>query len=874
QGADAENINLKKPLINPPARPDGFNQRFLDTKADKAAPLVFFEEKLYSYTSEVRENENGCIRLVCADNARAECEMAAAHCLKLARETGCRWHDFAIAVRGFDEYAPILTEVFARYGVPLFTARQESILQKPAPALISSAFEIIFGGWDTDAVLGYLKTGLLPLSQEESDLLEGYILMWHPRSSMWSKKGAWTQHPQGFGKEFDDESTALLGKIDELRRRLAAPLLALFSAGKRAQTAAEQATALADFLVAINLPQTLSERAVELENAGRELLAAEYVQLWEIILKSLEQFAAILGEAPMTQELFSKLYLQTLSQYEVSVIPVSADSVSAGDMDRMRRRHIKHLIVLGAGDDRLPRIQDAGGIFSSDERDTLSEIGLPLGGGTDDLSRELSLIYNCVTLPSQTLTLSYCTFDSSGAEVRPSFLINRARLLFNLEAERFDPQAARLSAPRPAFMLAANAFSGGEKNARLAFEYFSETEEGREKLFSLRDRAEIKRGELSKPAVRALYGDTLRLSPSRADSFSSCHFSYFLRYGLKLNEREQAGFEAPELGSFMHYVLENVAGEISAGAGFKAASTEISNALTDKYTERYIAEVLHGFEDKSPRFVYLFNRLRPSVRNIVADMVSELAVSDFAPLDFELSFMRDGDLPPVRLSDGENEILLNGIADRVDGCMKDGKLYLRVIDYKTGKKSFSLSDIWYGMGMQMLLYLFALEREGSARYNCEIVPAGVLYVPARDTLISAPGDLSDEELAAEKAKLHRRSGLLLNNSDIITAMEHGDAPEYIPVKYKKDGSANEDSLASAEQLKLLSEHLDRRLLELAEKLSGGCIDATPIYRGEQENACLFCPYVSVCRFDDTRDKRCYLSKIKPAEFWSRLEDEK
>lgn len=857
----AKEQNVETEIVNPTAAPK------------KAPPLTFLEDKLYSYTSEVQENINGCIEIVKADSLRSECEMAAAKCLEFVRESEGhdRFRDIAIAVRGFDSYSAVLEDAFRFYGVPLFTARRGNILQKPVAALIADAFEIIFGGWDVDAVLSYMKTGLTGISQEDRDLLENYVTLWKLRGTMWARTKPWAQHPDGFGLEQTEESAARLEKIDSIRRELAHSLIALSENGKKAQTAAEQARALSDFLATIKLPETLEKKAAELESADRELLSAEYVQLWEIVLKSLEQTATILGDTPMTQEQFSKLFLQTLSQYDVSAIPVSLDSVSAGDMDRMRRRHIKHLIILGASDDRLPQMRTGGGLLSSEERDELNTLGISLGGGTDELSRELSLIYNCVTLPSETLTLSYCALDANGAQTRPSFLISRAKLLFGLEERPLVLSKIRLTADEPAFLLAVNALDNGDENAALAFSYFSETEAGARKLNSLRQKAALRRGRLSERSVKALYGEKLSLSPSRTDAYSACHFSYFLRYGLKLNERESAGFEAPELGSFMHYVLENVAGEISKGVGFKNVTLDETNALVDKYTDLYITDKLGGFDEKSPRFVYLFDRLRPSVRRVVADMVRELSKSDFAPLDFELGLGSGGELPPVWISDGKTELYINGIADRVDGYFHEGKLYLRIIDYKTGKKSFSLSDIWYGMGMQMLLYLFALEQTGAERYGAEIVPAGVLYVPARDTIVSANGDLTDEELDAVKAKTRRRSGLILDDGDIIAAMENSESPEYIPVNFKKDGSLSSDSLADCEQFKALHSHVDRRLLELSENLSGGKIEASPYYRGEADNACLYCPYVSVCRFDEKRDTRRYLSKLKSSEFWGKLE---
>lgn len=837
----------------------------------KPAPLRFFEDKLYSYSSEIHDNEDSCISLLRCDSVRAECELAAAKALELVRTRRCRWRDIAVAVRGFDEYSPALSEAFALYGVPLFTARRERILQKTAPALISYAFEVIFGGWDCDAVLAYMKTGLAGLDQDDRDLLEGYAVMWNVRGSAWTRQKPWSEHPRGFAEQFNDTDKELLSKIDSLRRFLASPLNELSRSGKTAKTAQQQAHALYDFLLQIQLPQALAHRSDSLEQQGFALLAAEQVQLWDIIISSLEQFSALLGDTPMTQEEFAKLYLQELSQYDVSAIPISADSVSAGDMDRMRRRHIKHLIILGASDERLPQITSNGGLLSIEERDELSALGIELGGGSDELSRELSLIYNCVTLPSASLTISYCAFDGSGALTRPSFLVNRAKLLFNLEPERFDLQSARLTAMQPAFLLAAE--QSNAPASQLARDYFYTTEEGRQRLESLELRTKRQRGSLSQTAVTALYGDKLRLSPSRADAFSSCHFFYFLRYGLKLNENERAGFDPPALGTFMHYVLENVAGDVSRHGGFKNADEELTSTLVDKYTDAYVKDKLGSFEDKSPRFIYLFNRLKPSVRSVACDMVRELSRSDFAPLDFELSFMNGGELPPVELTDGAHALSISGIADRVDGCLHDGKLYLRVIDYKTGKKSFSLSDVYYGMGLQMLLYLFALEREGMQRYGQKIVPAGVLYVPARVPLISAPGNLTDEELSKEREKLRQRSGLILDDENIIQAMEHGDCPQYLPIKYKKDGSISSDSLASSQQLSDIKKHIEKRMLELTEKLSGGSIDASPYYRGEQENACSYCPYGSVCRFDENKDTRRYLPKLKPSEFWEKLEEE-
>ena len=839
------------------------------TDSEKNGALRFFTDHIFSHTSQRTENDGGAVRLFTAPDMRTECELAASRALELIRRHGCRRSDVAVAVRGFEDYRAPLEEAFRLYGVPLFTAGRGGMLQKPIPAFIEAAFRVLQGGWDSQDVLNYIKTGLTGLDRREADLLCGYVTLWSVKGSVWTKAAPWKQHPEGFGRERTEESDALLLKIDGIRRRLAGPLIRLWGRERSQATVLEHAQALTDFFSEISLPDSLAVHAGRLEAAGLDRQAEEFSQLWGLVCRALTQMTELLGNQHMDREEFFKLYLMTLSQYDVSGIPVSADSVSAGELDRMRRRHIKHLIILGASDDRLPRTDEEAGILNQEDRQALSSLGLEIGQCADPLSRELSLIYNCVSLPSETLTVSYSETDGSGALSRPGLLIARAAMLFGLEPERTVLDKLRLSAPGPALLLAAGVSEAGGPG-RLARAFFEESPSGRDRLEDIDRRAAFIAGSLSPERVEELYGKTLSISPTRADAFLSCRFSYFLRYGLRLNEREKADFEAPELGSYMHYILEKCVQEIALSPGFEKATQSLAHSLADKYTDLYIQERLGGLEDKSPRFVFLFNRLREPVRRVAWDMVRELSRSDFRPLDFELSFGKNGKLPSIELGEGRRRLLVSGVADRVDGYFQDGKLYLRVMDYKTGKKAFSLSDVWYGMGMQMLLYLFALEEMGVSRYGVEVVPAGVLYVPAKDAVVSAPGDLTEEELSAEKAKARRRSGLLLEDPELLQAMERGHDPEYLPVRYRDGELRPSDSLAGTAMFASLRGHVEGRLLELSDEITQGRVDAEPCYKSASDNACLYCAYKRVCRFDESRGKRRRLETIKPAEFWERL----
>lgn len=843
----------------------------LEAKGEKAEALAFFADNMFSYADAGFAGE-APILLRRAESMTAECEFAAARALALVRDEGCRWRDIAVAVRGFEDYRGTLESVFRYYGVPLFTARRSELLSKPLPALIAGAYEIVDGGWDVDELISFMYTGLAGLDRDECDELSGYIYRWQLRAGAWERREDWRQHPEGYGGVYDEAAEERLARINVLRRRLAEPLLNFQRRGKLAATAAEQASALAMFFEELKLPAALERRALSLEAAGREELAGEYRQLWDITVSALEQSASILGDMEMSMGTFGKLFTLMLSKYDVGIIPVSLDRVSAGDFDRMRRRSIKHLIVLGCSDDRLPPAEEAPGVFTQEERRLLLEAGVDLGGGESELWREFSLIYNCLTLPSRSLCMTYSLSGAEGELLRPAFVFSRAAALFGIEERPADLNMARLSAPAPALSLAAHSLRGGGAAPAAAAEYFRQAEPDRfEKLAAA---ARMSRGRLSPAAAESLYGRRIKLSASKIDKFSACKFAYFCQYGLKAKTFTPAEFTPPEMGSFMHFILEKTAREVKERGGFRAVSDGELEEITDKQVQAYVSGELNDFREKSPRFVYLFKRLCADARQIVRDMAGELRRSDFEPLDFELDFSKAAELSPAEPGRGEEDFGLTGIADRVDGWVHEGKLYLRVVDYKTGKKKFSLSDVWYGMGLQMLLYLFTLQARGAERYGMEIVPAGVMYVPARNALLQMPRNPEDGQARQKQDEELRRSGLVLDDGALIEAWERGEDKRYIPIKFKA-GKPQGDSLASMERLGLLAGHIRGCLEKMAAELHRGSITADPYYRSQQENACLNCDYYDACYFSDGENgESCrYLPKLSDSKAWGMMEGE-
>ncbi len=841
-------------------------------KGGRPGGIGFFTEHMFSYSEIKYSGADRPLRLYRTGSMAEDCEAAAALCLELVQSTGCRWRDIAICARGFEDYRASLESMCRLYDVPLFTNQRSDIFLKPLPALISAAYAVVQGGWQPDDVICYMRTGLSGLDETDCDELENYIFKWQLRASAWLRRGGWQQHPEGYGRDFDEKSRARLENINALRRTLARPLIKFQKDTEAAETALQHCQALSALFTELRLPELLQARAEKLMAFGREKTAAEYRQLWDIVVSSLEQCAAIMGESRMDGFEFMKLYTAMLSKYDIGTIPVALDRVAAGDFDKNRKRSIKHLIIMGASDERLPRAEESAGVFSGDERRRLLEMDIDLGsGGDSELWREFSLIYNTLSMPSESLTLLCPVADSSGAELRPAFVYNRAAALFDIDSERADMKQARLCAPGPALALAAEGIRGAGAVESAALEYFRAREP--ERMAAMEKASAMGRGSLSAQAVSRLYGNRLYLSASRIDKFASCRFAYFCQYGLKARPYEPAGFKPPEIGSFMHYLLENTARDVQAMGGFKKVDNRELRAITDKYVERFVHEELNDYEEKSGRFVYLFKRICSDAYSVVEDMAEELRRSEFIPLDFELDFANAAGMPPIELGQGEDSLTLTGIADRVDGWLHEGRLYLRVVDYKTGRKEFELSDIYYGMNLQMLMYLFALGSEGAQRYKTEVAPAGVMYIPARSPILAAEADISDEEILSGRMKQLRRSGLIIDDAAVQEAWEEGSEKLYIPIKLRY-GKPVQDSIADAEKLGLLNRHIEKSLRDMASLLRRGSIAADPYYRSQQANACLNCDYAAACHFAEGKngEQSRYMPKLSAEEVWKKLEE--
>ena len=834
-------------------------------ESDNRTALGHLERHFFAGTEPWTE-ETEQIRLYEATTAFHEVEYAASQIRRLVASGRFRYRDIAVTARNMETYAPVLENVFRREEIPVYLSRRSDILQKPPLLLVLGALDAVTGGFEYEDMFRYLKTGLAGIDREECDLLENYVILWGIRGSMWLRDVAWTASPGGYGTAADEEQ---LKRINALRQRVRLPLLALHEGMKSPSSARDKVITLYRFAESLRVPQLLEQRSSALLQTGQVQLAEEYRQLWEIFCGVLDQFQEILGQTELSGEEFDRLLRLVLTQYSVGTIPATLDQVKVSEMTRNDRQQIRVLFLLGANDHVLPQPERGAGILDQNDRLFLQQHQLPLADETfDELDNELQNIYASLAQPDQLLHISYPTTDLSGAVLRPAFVVDRVKKLFPAVMVETENELYRLTLPSTALETA------GRRPGDSLWQYFSRNERFAPALAAMERAGCMQRGRLSPEAVRTLYGTSVQMSASRMDRLKSCHFGYFMEYGLRAKERRTAGFQATDVGSFVHYLLEHVVREVTEQGGFDQVDTPRLHQLVDHYTDTYIAREIDRYEEKSARFRYLFSRLKEGAYAIVENVAEEMRESDFRPLAFELDFGgKDSQLPAITVREGDTGLRVVGKVDRVDGWLKDGKLYLRVVDYKTGQKAFDMAEVQYGLGIQMLLYLFTLQREGKRYFGHPVEPAGVLYLPARDVILREKRDVSAETVRRDLQKELRRSGLVLGEAQVLQAMEHSalEAPVFLPVALKKDGTIT-DGVASAGQLGSLGRYVDKLLHQIAGELERGNIDADPFTHGAK-NACDWCAYSSACYFREGQggDRRRDLKKTDARQFWEYIE---
>lgn len=792
----------------------------------------------------------GCTELYRTNSVYQEC-LAAVDIVNKHIHSGCRYRDLAIVCGDLGTYRNALLTAFKRCGVPLYLSGTESILEKPAIRTILAGLDAALGGFDQRDVLRFLKSTLSPLSQNMCDKLENYVILWNIKGMQWTQP--WTRHPMGLGWDWNEKSRFELEQLNNAREAAIEPLVELHRAFQNAEDLSQQIRGVYHFLERIGYAQKIAKLAEELDAQGNNREAQILNQLWEILVLALEQLYDMLGQSVWDHTAFLKMFRLLLSQYDVGTIPPVLDAVTAGAFNTMRCHQSKHLIVLGACEGNMPSYSGASGVLSDKERKLLQNIGVPLtGGATEGIQAEFADIYGAVCGAGESVTFTY-------SEGQPSFIYKRlANVTGNVLSYDTKLSAACTNKTDAASILVKAGMEDDAKRAGLDGIYGD-----------VKSRVHHNLGTISSENIEKLYGDCLRLSASQIDKYGECKLLYFLRYGLHAEERKTATVDPAEFGTYVHSVLENLARDIVALGGFRKVSVQQAVFIAKKHSDAYIEERFLQLD--SERLAYLFRRNEQEVLLIVEELWNELQNSSFQPVDFEVGFGQNEKMPSITIPDGKLNAFMRGFVDRVDIWTENGQSYFRVVDYKTGKKDFDYCDVFNGIGLQMLLYMFALEQEGNAVVGEGAKPAGVQYFPARVPVVNAENILDAATAAELRIKEWKRKGLLLGDSDVLQAMDTTEQKSRLCCSVNKEGNLTGD-IATKEQFSQLKDYVFILLRKMVDSIASGDVEPNPYTRGTAHNPCVYCPYGAVCHPADVPGRRNYKA-MSSKEFWTGIGEE-
>ena len=732
---------------------------------------------------------------------------------------------------------------------------------------IKSALQLYIRDFSYDTVFHFLRSGMADISREEIDELENYVIRTGARgyrtySRLFTRRTEEMQ--QGSGQEDTERAEETMERLNRIRQQFADTVEILHMAPWA--KAGEYVDHLYDFLEQNQVQQKLLNYQQQFEQEGDLAKAREYAQIYRLVMDLLDQIYGLLGEEEISLQEFADILDAGFGEITVGTIPQNVDRIVVGDMERTRLKQVKVLFFLGVNDGNIPKNASKGGIISDMDREFLIESGTEMAPSPrQQMYIQRLYLYLNMTKPSERLYLSYAKVNSDGKGIRPSYLIDTVRKLFPLLAVEYPQNRSRLEQiegrQEGARYLAEELREYADGTLReeerqdfyLMYRAYEADPEGRDRLTAAAFRR-YKESGLSRIVARALYGRQLENSVSRLETYAACACRHFLQYGLSLQEREEFGFEVSDMGNVYHAVLENFAGKLAESGRTwwdfdENFATQAIKEAVEGYAATYGETVLYS----SARNEYAITRMSRILTRTVLTLQQHLKQGSFQPDDYELSFRFAEDLDSIHVDLSEEEKMhLQGRIDRIDVSEDAEHVYVKVIDYKSGNKKFDLAALYYGLQLQLVVYMnAAMELESRKHPDKEIVPAALLYYHIDDPTIETPVELTQEQINEEILTKLRMNGVVNSDPAVVERLDRflQDKSKVIPVEKKKDGSFSARSgILSREELQVVSSYVDTKIREIGREILDGKIAANPYEKGNEE-ACTYCAYKKVCGFD-------------------------
>ena len=822
------------------------------------AELQYLQNNIWNFEARPFEAEStGALKSILCETPYSEADIIAG---EICREvqSGTRYNEIAIILRDVEKYRGILDVALEKYGIPYFLSEKTDLMTKPLAKFVFSALKIKESNWRGTNVIAHLKSGYSDVDPFDIDIFEDYVYSWNINGSKFINE-KWTMNPDGYSAKMTKRGERILVTANTVKEAVIPPLSLYFAKLDASKNVKEMCQATIEFLKSSNITEKVRSGCKNHLEAGNKKAADEDMKLYSLTLNILYDLATVLGDKEFTFDEFSSALSLMFAESDIGTIPTSADEVVIGSASMLRTGKIKTAFVMGLNEGEFPASVKDNGIFTDSDKEILESLDISLSADTrTKTSEELFFVYRALTTTSEKLVLTSSALSSDGSNQRQSLAFERVKKLFPL-----NPQIKE------------GTISPIEKvwNINGVKEIYSQTKNSKikelidDEQFENRLNFPLSQREcvVSHDIVENLFGKRISLTQSRLEKYVLCGFDYYCSYVLGLRESKRAVFQLNDIGTFIHYILESFMREITVDGTMNLTLTnEEIEEILKKTVSKYLFDLLDEDYALSNRTKHLFIRLNKLSFMIAKNLIDEFRESDFMPSYFELKFgMGEGSFDALEftLKDG-SVVTLRGIADRVDTYKKDGNVYIRIVDYKTGSKEFSFDELKEGLNTQLLIYLFSICKAQNENTKSELgcldggklIPAGIQYLSSNAPTVSVEKFCEGDEIEKLIQNEFSRSGLLSSDPEILYAMNHNlDAKFISKVKSNDDGVMVGKGIVDGNGFNEIYDMLQETIVRIAESMKGGKANAIPLKKG-QDAPCRYCKMKSVCRASACKSK--------------------
>lgn len=862
-------------VLSPVNLNDGDIKRFRGNEE-----LLHLEKYYNSYPYKTYDKETKNIQIKEFNNLYSEVEQIAKEIVSLVRDKNIRYKDITVATRDLNRYDFLVQSIFNEYNIPNFIDKKREAKSNPIVVLIISALEMKNRRYSYESMFRYLKSGLIGIDNDDISLLENYVLANGIKGKKWFEEKWNYRVNSNFSEDETELELQTKDRINEIKNRVIQPIEILQGKLKGRNKTVDICKYIYEFLLDINMPNTIEGLILNFKDKGELDIASQYSQVWNIVVDILDQMVEIMGDESISLDKFIKLISLGFDEYELGLVPPSIDQVLVSSVDRMKNTDTKYLYLIGTTDGIFPLISKDGGLLNDDDRKRLEKSGVEVDIDSKTKTfEEQFLVYKALTSTTENLIITYPISDYEGKTLRSSIIVSRLKKIFpnikntsyivDEEIKTDEDILKKVTSKSPTFSELINNIKEFDNNNLSIdeinaiwldlYRYYINDEEykniARKVIKGLSYTNQVQKLEENK--IKSLYQGNL-LSVSRLEKYAQCPFAYFIQYGLKAKERREYSFTAPDLGTFIHNILDKFSKELSKdNLDWRDINEDYIDKKIGMLVDEIVSKIPGYILNSSERYKYLAYRLKNMLVTAIKIISEQISQGSFEPKGYEVDFGIKGKYPPIKiiLNNGE-EINLVGKIDRVDELEEGEDKYIRIIDYKSGNKSISLTDIYYGLQLQLMVYLDAI-LESCTEGEINLKPAAILYCRIDDPIAKFSEDQEDDIVKESILKELRMKGLVIKDSHIIKEMdkslENGERSSslVIPANLTKDGKIGKNtSGVTYEEFDILRKYVKQTIKNLCEDMLGGNIMIAP-YKNKNATSCDFCSYSVICQFDSS-----------------------